>query len=62
VARLAHSLKSPSATIGARLLYEMASDFEQTADQGRVTDIPAFVQGIKQEYRRILNLMRERGF
>jgi PAS domain S-box-containing protein len=62
VARLAHSLKSPSATIGARLLYEMASDFEQTADQGRVTDIPAFMQGIKQEYRRILNLMRERGF
>jgi CheY-like chemotaxis protein len=62
VARLAHSLKSPSATIGARLLYEMASDFEQTADRGRVRDIPARVQGMKQEYRRILNLMRERGF
>jgi CheY-like chemotaxis protein len=62
VTRLAHSLKSPSATIGARYLYEMARDFEHAADQGPVIDIPARLMGLKQEYQRVLNLMRERGF
>ena len=62
VARLAHSLKSPSATIGARHLYDMASDFESAADRGRVQDIPARLMGLKQEYQRVLSLMRERGF
>jgi HPt (histidine-containing phosphotransfer) domain-containing protein len=61
VARLAHSLKSPSATIGARYLYKMASDFEQAADHGWIQGIPASVLEMKQEYQRVLNLMRERG-
>lgn len=62
VIRLAHSLKSPSATIGAKHLYAMASDFEQAADQGKVIDIPARLMGLKQEFQQVLNLMSERGF
>jgi PAS domain S-box-containing protein len=62
VARLAHSLKSPCATIGAKHLYDMVNDFEKAADQGRVSDILARLMGLKQEYRRVLNLLRERGF
>jgi signal transduction histidine kinase/CheY-like chemotaxis protein len=62
VARLAHSLKSPSATIGAKHLYAMTCDFEKAADQGKVIDIPARLMGLKQEFQQVLNLMSERGF
>ena len=62
VARLAHSLKSPCATIGANPLSEMASDFENAADQGNVKDFQARLAGLRQEYRRVLSLLSERGF
>jgi CheY-like chemotaxis protein len=62
VGRLAHSLKSPCATIGANYLYEMASDLEKVANQGRVDDVPARLMGLKQEYQRVQSLLSERGF
>jgi CheY-like chemotaxis protein/HPt (histidine-containing phosphotransfer) domain-containing protein len=61
VARLAHSLKSPCATIGAKHLYEMVGDFEKAANLGRTNEIPARLMGLKQEYHRVLNLLKERG-
>jgi PAS domain S-box-containing protein len=62
VARLAHSLKSPSATIGAKRLYEMAKDFEQQADQGRVGDISTRVLNLNQEFEQVSSLLNEKGY
>jgi CheY-like chemotaxis protein len=60
--RLAHSLKSPCATIGAKYMYEMASDLEKAASQGMANDVPARLMGLKQEYQRVQRLLSERGF
>jgi len=61
VARLAHSLKSPSANIGAMHLFEMASEFEKIADQGRLDDAAERLFAMKLEYQQILKAFRERG-
>lgn len=61
-ARLAHSLKSPSANIGAAHLYEMATEFEKTADKGVLDDASERLFAMKLEYQHILKAFREKGF
>ncbi len=62
VARLVHSLKSPSANIGAAHLYEMATEFEKMADQGELEDASERLFAMKLEYQQILKAFREKGF
>ena len=62
VARLVHSLKSPSANIGAAHLYEMATEFEKTAEQGQLDDAPERIFAMKLEYQQIMKVFREKGF
>ena len=62
IARMVHSLKSSGSIIGANYFCEIARDLEKEADTGKVPDLPLRLPGLQQEFKQIMNLIRERGF
>ncbi|NOR68520.1 MAG: PAS domain S-box protein [Methylomarinum sp.] len=54
ITRLAHSLKSPTANLGAIKLSKMAGELEVAADNNNFKNVEIKIQQLKQEYQRVL--------
>ncbi len=55
IARLAHRLRGTSATISAEGLTRAAADLEDVGRQGRLADLPAGIEHLRDEWERYLN-------
>ncbi len=57
IERLAHSLKSSSASIGARHLSALAKDLEQQAREGKTEDLKTAIDALHDEFRQLCLLL-----